>query len=142
MTRLPIISLWNPWAIWVGLGWKTIETRTHQRFKSLVGKTIGIHSAVKWDEDAIWVARPWLTDAQVRQTQNMLRIGGAICWTAFVLSFRELDPLDNAQALIDCTHVTRYGLFLRDVKQIELIPCRGKQGIWYHDVPNEGGSNG
>lgn len=135
---IPVISLWNPWAIWVGLGWKKIETRTHQRFASLVGKTIGIHSALKWDEGAIQAARPWLTEAQIYQTQKMLRVGGAICWTAFVSEHRELNPIDNPSALIDCTHITRYGLFLRDLNAIELIPCRGKQGIWYHDVPLTG----
>lgn len=137
MSKIPIISLWNPWAIWVGLGWKPIETRTHERFASLVGKTIGIHAALKWDESAIESARPWLTNEQIFETNRMLRVGGAICWTAFVTAHRELNPLDNAKALIDCTHITRYGLFLADVKAIEIIPCRGKQGIWYHEVPTE-----
>jgi hypothetical protein len=134
-TLMPVISMWNPWATWVGIGWKKIETRTHRRLASLVGKTVGIHAALKWDEGAIEAARPWLNYEQIRMTQNMLRVGGAICWTAFVTAHRELDPLDNALALIDCTHVTRYGLFLRDVQAIEIIPCRGKQGIWYHEIP-------
>jgi hypothetical protein len=133
--RMPVITLYNPWAIWVGLGWRKIETRTHERFASLAGKTIGIHSSVKWDESAIEVARPWLTDAQIYETQKMLRIGGAICWTVHVDSHRELNPLNNKEALIDCTHITRYGLFLSDIRQIELIPCRGRQGIWYAEVP-------
>ena len=132
--KIPIITLYPPWAIWVGLGWKTIETRTHPRFRSLVGKTIGIHSAIKWDETAIDAARPFLPNEQIFSTQRMLRVGGAIRWTALVTAHRELNPLDNARALIDCTHVTRYGLFLDEVKQIEVIPCRGKQGIWYHEV--------
>ena len=76
--KIPIITLYPPWAIWVGLGWKTIETRTHPRFRSLVGKTIGIHSAIKWDETAIDAARPFLTNEQIFSTQRMLRVGGAI----------------------------------------------------------------
>lgn len=132
---IPVISLYNPWAIWVGLGWKKIETRTHRRFASLVGKTIGIHAGLKWDEGAIETAREWLSPEQIKRTQKMLRVGGAICWTAFVTEHRELDPLDNRSALIDCTHVTRYGLFLKDVTTIDVITCRGKQGIWYYEVP-------
>lgn len=31
------ISMWQPWAWWVMRGWKTIETRTHNRFKGLAG---------------------------------------------------------------------------------------------------------
>ena len=135
--EMPIISLWNPWAIWVGLGWKTIETRTHQRFACLVGRTIGIHAALKWDDTAINAARQWLTDEQVRTTQRMLRIGGAICWTAEVFNFLPLGKMHEGRALIECQSVQRYGLFLTNVKAIEIIPCRGKQGIWYQDVPTE-----
>ena len=131
---VPVISLWNPWAIWVGLGWKKIETRTHERFKGLVGKQIGIHSALKWDDTALELAGEYLSEDQRIQTRGFLRVGGAICWTAYVTAHRELDPLDSKAALIDCEHVTRYGLFLSDVTMIEVIPCKGKQGIWYHEL--------
>ena len=138
--KTPVISMYGPWANWVGLGWKTIETRTHNRFKSLVGKRIGIHKALKWDDSALELAGPFLTELQVAKTKTFLRVGGAICWTAFVRDSRELDPLNSIDALIDCTHVTRYGLFLSDVRTIEMIPCKGKQGIWYYDIPNGEGA--
>jgi hypothetical protein len=48
---IPIISLWQPWAQWVALGWKLIESRTHNRFKSLLTKRIGIHASAKWDAE-------------------------------------------------------------------------------------------
>jgi hypothetical protein len=132
---MPVISMYGPWANWVGLGWKTIETRTHNRFKSLAGKRIGIHKTLRWDDGAIDLARPFLDECQIAHTRTFLHLGGAIFWTAFVKEHRELDPLDNKAALIDCTHVTRYGLFLEDVQMIEMIPCNGKQGIWYHEIP-------
>ena len=50
--ELTVISLWRPWCFWVMLGWKTIETRTHDRFANMMGKRIGIHAAQKWDDEA------------------------------------------------------------------------------------------
>jgi hypothetical protein len=128
---IPIISLWPPWANWVMLGWKPIETRTHNRFKSLAGKRIGIHATIAWDTDAIKLARPYLTLEQVGLTMNFLRIGGAILGTAFVEHERELTADDSLRALIDCGGYKRHGLFLSDIRIIEAIPAKGKQGIWY-----------
>jgi hypothetical protein len=132
---IPIISLWMPWANWVMLGWKTIETRLHRRFYSLAGKTIGIHASLRWDDGAIDAARPYLTEKQITQTLNFLRIGGAIIGTVYVPTVRELAAEDSARALIDCDAVKRHGLELMYRNPIEAIPCRGKQGIWYADVP-------
>jgi hypothetical protein len=134
--RIPVISLWGPWAQWVALTWKPIETRTHQRFASLVGKRIGIHVAVKWDDSALKLAEPYLSNFQISHTMEFLRLGGAIICTAFVSEHRELTNADSKNALIHCTNEPkRYGLFLEDVWEVEAIPCRGKQGIWYYDFP-------
>jgi len=130
----PIISLWMPWANWVALKWKPIETRKHRRFASLVGKRIGIHASVKWDDSAIEAARPYLQEWQILQTERFLRIGGAIICTAMVKEFRPLTEYDEDDALIECRSVQRYGLRLDDVQIIEAIPCKGKQGVWYHDL--------
>ena len=129
--RMPVISLWMPWANWVSLQWKPIETRLHKRFASLVGKRIGIHASCKWDGDAPELARKYLTEAQLLQTEGFLHIGGAIICTALVTEFRKLTSEDSAAALIDCGSVERYGLILEDVQIIEAIPCKGRQGIFY-----------
>lgn len=134
MAKLPVVSLWQPWAQWVMLGWKPIETRTHKRFASLVGKRVGIHYALKWDKGAIEAASNYMTQAQIEQTMGFLRIGGAICGTALVKEHRELTAEDSAAALIDCSSTKRYGLFLADIEVIEAIPASGKQGIWYHEI--------
>lgn len=130
---MKIITLNMPWANWVSLGWKLIETRTHARFKNLVGQRIGIHASLKWDKNALSLAAPYLTTEQQEQSEKFLRIGGAIICTAFVEDFRRLTEADEIKALIQCT-TTRYGLFLRDVNQIEAIPCRGYQGMWNYDL--------
>jgi len=39
----PVITIKQPWASRIARAQKTIETRTHSRFKRLKGKTILIH---------------------------------------------------------------------------------------------------
>jgi hypothetical protein len=128
--EMPVISLWTPWVNWAALGWKPIETRTHEKFKSLVGKRIGIHAALRWDKEALFAASDYLTRKQYKQSENFMRVGGAIICTARVAEHRLLTREDEYGALIECK-TKRYGLFLEDVQTIEAIPCAGKQGIWY-----------
>ena len=129
--KMLVISLWMPWAFWVSLKWKPIETRLHRRFASLVGKRIGIHCSLKWDNMAIDAAAKYLTPEQIIHTKNMLRMGGAVICTALVESFRKLTAEDSPLALIDCGSTERYGLILKDVETVEAIPCKGRQGIFY-----------
>lgn len=131
---IPVISLWMPWANWIMLEWKKIETRTHRRFAGLAGKRIGIHASQKWDDSAIQRALPYLTGEQIDKTQNFLRIGGAIIGTIYVPKFGPLSPEHAWAALIEC-ETKRYGLWLEKPQIIPAIPMRGKQGIWYADIP-------
>jgi hypothetical protein len=50
---MKVISLHQPWATFVVMNWKTIETRTHQRFKNLIGERIAIHAAQHIDRNEI-----------------------------------------------------------------------------------------
>ena len=131
--QMPIITLWQPWASWIALGWKTIETRTHPRFKCLSGQRIGIHAGVKWDDNATKIALPYLTAEQIERTYKFLRIGGAIIATAHVKDFRLVTVKDSPAALIDCDreHTLRWGLILDEIQVLDAIPMKGAQGIWY-----------
>jgi hypothetical protein len=135
--NIPIISLWMPWANWVMLGWKRIETRTHPKLASLQGRTIGIHATQHWDKSAIDLARPYLSPEQLWKTANFLKIGGAILGTVQALEHRKLGSSDSMHALIDCGPDTnRWGIVLTAPRVIEAIPARGYQGIWYHEIPD------
>lgn len=145
---MPVISLWMPWAEWVILEWKRIETRKHYRFASLVGKRVAIHAALKWDEQALEVggansARPWLSEYQLNKTQTLFesrkRMGGNVLGTVEVHRIQPLDETHSEAALIDCSPFQkRVGLFLDDVQVLHPMPMKGKQGIWYADIPVEG----
>jgi hypothetical protein len=133
--RIPIISLWRPWANWVVLGWKEIETRLHKRFYSLEGKDIYIHASAKWDFTALDQARRYLSDWKIKQTYHFQKIDlkGAIIGKVSVTTARPLTAEDSSRALIDCESVQRHGLVLAYPRIIEAIPCRGRQGIWYQE---------
>ena len=131
LNLMPIITLHQPWAQWVMLGWKPIETRTHGRFKCLEGKRIGIHAGLKWDSDWIKKACEFLTAQQIVETNRFERIGGAVICKALVKQAYWLDGQHSPYALIDCGDTRRFGLILDDIQRIEPIPAKGKQGIWY-----------
>lgn len=134
MANIPIISLWMPWANWVALTWKPIESREHNKFRSLVGKRVGIHASAKWDKTALQRADKYLTERQKLATRYFLRVGGAVICTAMCVETRELTKADEQGALIECESVQRHGLFFQDVQIIEAIPMKGKQGIWYAEI--------
>lgn len=127
------ITMWLPWAMWVAWGWKTIETRTHNRFQSLVGRLIGIHAALKWDVNAIETARPYLTSERIQKTIELFKSppSGCIVAVAQPKAHRLLTPVDAPAALIECD-TRRFGLDLgSDVQLVEKpYPVVGRQGIW------------
>lgn len=115
-------------------GWKTIETRTHERFAGLNKSTILIHAGMEVDGSTLVTQNPYLTRSQVVQDPDEV-VSGYILGSAFVWNFRGLRESDSPQALIDCADINRFGLFLRDVKKFdEPIRQRGDRGIWYFDL--------
>lgn len=137
MQELPCISLWAPWAQWVGLGWKPIETRTHTRFRSLVGQRIGIHASKSLDQEAVPAAYRWLTAAQRFRTLDpkdplFAKAGGCLIATALVFAFMPLGVEHEADALIECRSVKRFGLILEEPELLpKPLPVKGGQGIFY-----------
>ncbi len=127
----PVITLYQPWATWIMRGWKTIETRTHNRFACLDKKTILIHAGQKTDASAI--NNPYLTKEQLLYEPDEM-VNGYILGSAYSLYLGCLDPEDSVNALIECKTL-RYGLLLENVEKFkEPIPVKGEMGIWYYDL--------
>ncbi len=139
------ISLWQPWATAVLLKWKTIETRTHARFKSLQGQRIAIHAAKKVDKDVTDLFYDNLPRMTALEIENLFRFveicRGKIMCTAHVITARWAPNVDfdvrekwNRQAL--CEVGGKYLLFLDEIEPLRnIIPFRGRQGIF--NVPDE-----
>lgn len=131
---LPVITLYQPWATWIMRGWKTIETRTHNRFGSLLGKTILIHAGLKTDDSNLTVNNPYLTKAQILHNPDEV-INGHILGSCHVARFGLLSEIHETRALIECRSVNRFGLYLTDIKKFDNpILCKGEMGIWYFDL--------
>lgn len=127
----PVITLYQPWATWIIRGWKTIETRTHNRFQSLNGKHILIHAGKQ--TDGLASTNPYLSAAQILHNPKEMK-NGFIIGGAFVHDFRALDDSHSKDALIDCGSVQRFGLFLNQIYPLtDPIEVRGEMGIWYFD---------
>lgn len=136
------ISLYEPWATFIMLGWKTIETRTHVRFRSLEKETILIHAARKVDgsletlkylnKDQLSKFREWVNSHYFRKTL------GKLLGSVYVSEFKLLFPSHSQQALIDCDpdDEIRYGIILeRPCPLVKPIPYKGHQGIF--NVPDD-----
>lgn len=131
----PVITMYQPWASWVAWGWKTIETRTHQRLRSLVGKTILIHASKRVDPGSFLVDNPFVSAAQIDETSYRGMPRGAIIAKAFVYEFSLLSGMHSSNAMCPCDHAGRYGIFLSNIQHIEPpIAAKGMQGIWKFDL--------
>lgn len=145
MDRLPCISLWQPWASWVAWGLKSIETRTHNRFATLRGRTIGIHAANRWDLDAFAAARGFITEAMIKDTPVAIDEfylpktywrGCLVCLTA-ISAFGVLrdGQVDDQRALCRCDGKWGYELTKPLLlKWEERIVVPGRQGVFYIPV--------
>lgn len=129
----PVITLYQPWATWIIRGWKLIETRLHEKFKSLKGKRILIHAGMKTDSSDEVIYNPYLSREQILHNPDEV-INGAIIGECLVEDFGILDESHSRYALIDCGSVTRYGLFLNEIMKVEPISVKGEMGIWYFNT--------
>jgi hypothetical protein len=125
------ISVWQPWAQFIVMGWKPIEMRLHARFKSLVGQRIAIHAAGKWDNNEESIGH-YLSDQQWDEFCLMKKVQPSLAGTVFVESLRPLTSEDSKAALCNCGFPPGpYGLILKDAYRFHKpIPWKGQQGIF------------
>lgn len=132
MRIIPVITLWQPWASWIMWGWKGIESRTHNRFKKLVGeKELGIHAGQRFDKSDLVMKNIYLSPEAIKESMNVplgCLLGTVNCYDGgFPLNWTH-----ENQALIECEKTTRYGLFVKDPIPFEKpVPMKGELSIWY-----------
>lgn len=130
--RMRAVTLHQPWATWVAWGWKTIETRTHDKLAFLVGGRIAIHAGAAYDSGAMDMARDYMSSTMLERMSVAAPsefVRGTVVATAFVWKHRRLTAADNQAALTDAEG--RSGLVLIDIVALrEQVACRGFQGGW------------
>ncbi len=144
------ITLWQPWASLIAEGHKTIETRTHNRFRCLVGQRIAIHAAKRFDGIGCDVIRRNAAFGGKELPEELLLLlknrdesawpYGVVLCTVLVGGARWFTPsADSIEAGIEqrlsaeaLSPVSgQFGLLLYDVKLIvPPVRARGHQGIW------------
>lgn len=131
------ITLWQPWATWIALGIKTIETRSHNHFAFLAGERIAIHAGKRFDDDAVWEALCVVGDEKLDKpaVEGPFPSGRVVC-TAKVLCAGPLTTENNMDALCDCTG--RFGLYLTDIQRLDPpVPATGHQGVWEWEASHD-----
>ena len=122
------ITLKQPWASLVAEGAKKIETRTHSRFKNLVGQRIAIHAGKTFELLPLGALREDHVKKVFKGSNKPLPNGAIVC-TAFVKEVRMLTDEDSYDAC--CPAAGKFGLILTDVQKVDPpVPARGYQGIW------------
>jgi len=131
------ITIWQPWASLIADGLKTIETRKHDRFKSLLGQQIAIHAAKSYSQHYLMALGNYVDTVTLFKYIPERLPFGCVLATAEVVAHRELNDGDSSRALCSCATPPAflgykiYGLFLEDIKKFdEPIPAKGQQGIW------------
>ncbi len=137
------ITLWQPWATFVEVGWKSIEIRTHQRLKGLIGQRVAIHAAKKIDTNCLLNRFiPYMDSIQrLNLWKHVDRCRGHIICTATVADARWAPNVDfvereewNGKAM--CEVAGKFCLFLENIKPLKnRVPFRGRQGIF--NAPDE-----
>jgi hypothetical protein len=126
------ITLWQPWASLIALGYKTIETRGHDSFRCLKGQRIAIHAGKQFQPGVLdYVSRFKAIRIEDQDIFDKWAcpVSAVLC-TALVADARWLTPSDNKAALCECDE-RRFGLVLVDIQAIHpLVPQKGAQGIW------------
>ena len=131
MIEIPAITLWRPWAMFIALRWKTVETRLHNRFAGLAGQRIAIHAGQTWDTRWFEAAGPYLTPQQIDQVHAFREIRSAVVAVATVAKVGPCAFRDSQAALIECYRTPRYGLWLADIEKLARpLFTKGHQGIW------------
>ena len=108
---------------------KTIETRTHDRFKNLVGRRVAIYAGKTLGLVPLEVLR-WPHASRIfdEYKVNELPKGAVVC-TVFVKESRLLTNADSFSVRISAEG--KCGLILNDIRKFKKpIPARGHQGIW------------
>ena len=126
------------------MGWKTVETRGHNRFTCLVGRRVAIHASKQWDPSSLDVAGEFLSPTQIAaHGQWASRWGtafgypaGQIVALATMIGVRECTHPELAAAAL-CWYEGRTGYVLSDIDPLPRgLRVEGSQGIFFVELPS------
>lgn len=130
------ITIKQPWASMIANGLKSIETRSHTRFKNLLGRRVAIHAGLATDKN-FWSYERFFPEEKKHLiskvwSEESEQMAGMVLATAKVYDIKKLSYQHNRFALTDCgMHRELTGLFLTEIYKLQHpIFMRGKLGLW------------
>jgi hypothetical protein len=132
VSRLPAITIWQPYAWAIAAGHKRVENRTW--LPRIVGVDIAIHAGKTLDEDALLAMQvgSYLPDRGDAPEADQLARGAVV---AVARLFAATRYPAMVQSQLGAGQLRWFngpvGWLLSDVRRLpEPVPCRGAQGLW------------
>jgi hypothetical protein len=130
--KIPVLSIWQPWASLIANGLKTIETRTEPAPAELLGKRIAIHASVSDSKRHVyeWIRSKYPTEmAQVlngKEFEDLPR--GQVLAFATLIETRKTDWRDWPKTMSPVEDF--WGWVLADIEILESpIPLNIEAGL-------------
>ena len=137
------VSIWNPYALLIAHGHKTIETRGWPAPKSLIGQRIGIASTktIRPEQKATLDDPAFMTfygptglPSKIESMPNGCLVATAILRSSDLIEAEDLEDITEEEKMFGWFSVGRYAWRLRYVERLPApLPVRGAQGIWELD---------
>lgn len=136
--RLPVISLWQPWASLIFTGDKKHETRAYRPPAKYIGRRIAIHAAKKAVQ-TLTLGLELLCEREFGSRGVWSLPRGAIIGTARLVQAYETDEpfvnTDQIDRICGDWSPGRFAWLLKDVEKLDApLPAKGKQGWWQIDA--------
>ena len=128
--KVPVLSVWQPWASLLVSGVKNYENRRWKLSEKFLNKKIYIHASLKKDCFEFEIAdehyRFFMNNkASLSKELNDYKFGGIIGWVVFDKVVTESESMWFSGP---------YSFHVKEFKQIEFIPLKGHQGIFYSEI--------
>jgi hypothetical protein len=133
------VTLWNPWAAAVAMGWKSVETRTK---RTLLRGEFAIHSAKQWDRAqrkaarrlALRIGKPedfFVETKDCPANQRGVVVGVGRLVRCEVMTEELIAQQSEIELAFGGWVPGRWAWFLEDMIPLhEPVPLRGRQWVW------------
>ena len=132
--KVPVLSVWQPWASLLVSGIKNIENREWKLPEKFLNQKIYIHASKKKDWFEFEIAnqkfQSFMNNKESLQPSNSdsWKFGGIIGWVIFDKIVTESESI---------WYFGTYGFHVKEFGEIPFLECRGHQKIFYVDLKEQ-----
>jgi len=142
---MKIISIWQPWASLIVHGFKTIETRSWNAPKSVIGQRIGIAATKNILPEQLAAFndpdfQKFYCDTGLPALDQLPRgavLGSAVLHSSSPIDQETVDDITDEEFAFGWFTEGRYAWRLRGQQAFGPYAARGAQGLWEWEPPHE-----